>query len=82
MDSRQHILWTFAIGECPVGESLIGEIREPHIRPHLQEEAGYNTHWSPSNENYRNGRYRRCDLFKPCSTEADLTVIIDVQKCT
>ena len=26
-NSRQHILWTFAICECPVGESLIGEIR-------------------------------------------------------
>ncbi len=22
--------WTFAIGECPVGESLIGEVRKPH----------------------------------------------------
>ena len=31
MESRQRILWTFAIGECPVGESLIGEIREPQI---------------------------------------------------
>ena len=27
LNSRQHILWTFAICECPVGESLIGEIR-------------------------------------------------------
>ncbi len=23
-----RVQWTFAIGECPVGESLIGEIRE------------------------------------------------------
>jgi hypothetical protein len=26
---RQYTLTTFAIGECTVGESLIGEIREP-----------------------------------------------------
>ena len=31
LNSRQHILWTFAICECPVGESLIGEIRVSQI---------------------------------------------------
>jgi hypothetical protein len=29
---HQHNLRTFAIGECPFGESLIGEIREPHSK--------------------------------------------------
>ncbi|CAF3357127.1 unnamed protein product, partial [Rotaria socialis] len=24
------VQWTFAIGESPIGESLIGEIPEPH----------------------------------------------------
>ncbi len=25
------VQWTFTIGECPVGESLIGEVRKPRI---------------------------------------------------
>ncbi len=33
LNSRQHILWTFAFGERPVGESLIGEIRVSHNFP-------------------------------------------------
>ena len=30
-DLLANLRWTFAIGECRIGESLIGEIRKPHI---------------------------------------------------
>ena len=63
MDSRQHILWTFAIGECPVGESLIGEIREPHYFMHINS-FRYRAFWIKLLQDYLHVYiHGRCDYW-------------------
>ncbi|CAF4410710.1 unnamed protein product, partial [Rotaria socialis] len=61
------VQWTFAIGESPIGESLIGEIPEPHAPPPY---PGLTTPSGPSNVVTSKGAYKGVPVYEIASNDA------------